>query len=107
METMRASRLVGYGDLICEEVEITPPAEGHVLVRAGYASICGTDLHAVFPHGGSVRGSRPPGNPGHEGVGEVVESRCDGFAAGDRVLTVPDAFAGRCFAEFQTLPGTA
>jgi L-iditol 2-dehydrogenase len=61
----------------------------------------------VFPHGGTVRGNRPAGNPGHEGVGEVVESQCDSLAPGDLVLTVPDAFAGRCFAEFQTLPGAA
>lgn len=107
MEKMRASRLVGHGDVVCEDVEVTPPSDGEVLVRMAYASICGTDLHAVFPHGGTVRGDRPAGNPGHEGVGEVVESRCDSFAPGDRVLTVPDAFAGRCFAEYQTLAGVA
>ena len=104
---MRASRLVGHGEVVCEECEVTPPADGQVLVRMAYASICGTDLHAVFPHGRDVRGSRPPGNPGHEGVGEVVESRCGDLDTGDRVLTVPDAFAGRCFAEYQTLPGAA
>jgi L-iditol 2-dehydrogenase len=107
MEKMRASRLVGHGDVACEEVEVTPPSDGEVLVRMAYASICGTDLHAVFPHGGAVRGNRPPGNPGHEGVGEVVESRFDGLTPGDRVLTVPDAFAGRCFAEYQTVRGEA
>ena len=106
MDTMRAAKVVGHGQVVCEECEITPPADGQVLVRMAYASICGTDLHAVFPHG-EVRGNRPPGSPGHEGVGEVVESLCDDLVPGDRVLTVPDAFAGRCFAEYQTLAGAA
>jgi L-iditol 2-dehydrogenase len=106
MDKMRAARLVGHGDVVCEECEVTPPEPGQVLVRTAYASICGTDLHAVFPHG-EVRAPRPHGAPGHEGVGEVVESRCDELRPGDRVLTVPDAFAGRCFAEYQTLAGSA
>jgi L-iditol 2-dehydrogenase len=106
MEKMRAARLVAHGEVVCEECEVTRPAEGQLLVRMAYASICGTDLHAVFPHG-EVRSSRPHGNPGHEGVGEVVESLSADFTTGDRVLTVPDAFAGRCFAEYQTLPAAA
>jgi L-iditol 2-dehydrogenase len=40
-------------------------------------------------------------------VGEVVESRCPGFAPGDRVLTVPFAVDGRSLAEFQAIPGSA
>ena len=104
-QTMRASRLVGHGDVVCDDCEVSPPADGEVLVRMAYASICGTDLHAVYPADGTVRGQRPLGNPGHEGVGEVVESRYEGLVPGDRVLTVPDAFAGRCFAEYQTLGG--
>jgi L-iditol 2-dehydrogenase len=49
----------------------------------------------------------PAGYPGHESVGEVVESRCPGFEPGDQVLTVPFAADGRCLAEFQALPGAA
>ena len=49
----------------------------------------------------------PAGYPGHESAGEVVESRCPGFEPGDCVLTVPHAAAGRCLAEFQSLPGLA
>ena len=37
----------------------------------------------------------------------MVESRCPGFAPGDRVLTVPFAVDGRCLAEFQAIPGSA
>jgi len=59
----------------------------------------------VFLNAPSQPGS--VGYPGHESVGEVVESRCPGFEPGDWVLTVPDAADGRCLAEFQALPGSA
>jgi L-iditol 2-dehydrogenase len=91
--------------MVCDEVPVPPVADGEVLVRTAYASICGTDLHTVFL-GAPAPGS-PAGYPGHEGAGEVVESRCVGFEPGDRVLTVPQAADGRCLAEYQALPGSA
>jgi L-iditol 2-dehydrogenase len=102
---MKAARWVGMGRVECEEVPVPSLADGELLVRTTYASICGSDLHGVFF-------SAPPeavaaGHPGHESVGEVVESRCPGFEPGDRVLTVPFAAAGRCLAEYQAIPGTA
>jgi L-iditol 2-dehydrogenase len=86
-------------------VPVPPVADGQVLVRTAYASICGSDLHVVFP--GAPPRPADPGYPGHESVGEVVESRCPGFELGDRVLTVPFAVDGRCLAEFQALPGSS
>src|SRR6185437_4063003 len=82
-----------------------PDADGEILVRTVYASICGSDLHEVFFE--TPPPSMPPGHPGHESVGEVAESRCPGFAPGDCVLTVPHAADGRCLSEFQALPGSA
>lgn len=80
-------------------------ADGEILVRTAYASVCGSDLHAVFGHAPAQ--PTAPGHPGHESVGEVVGSRCPGFEPGDYVLTVPFAVDGRCLAEFQALPGAA
>ena len=80
-------------------------ADGEILVRTAYASVCGSDLHLVY--GGLPSRPAAPGYPGHESVGEVVESRCPGFEPGDYVLTVPFALDGRCLAEFQALPGAA
>lgn len=102
---MKAARWVGAGQVVCDEAPVPSPADGEVLLRTAYASICGSDLHHVFL-------SEPPqpgaaGYPGHESVGEVVESRCPGFEPGDYVLTVPFPDAGRCLAEFQALPGSA
>jgi L-iditol 2-dehydrogenase len=102
---MKAARWVDIGRVECEDVPVPPVADGQVLVRTAYASICGSDLHVVFP--GAPPRPADPGYPGHESVGEVVESRCPGFEPGDRVLTVPFAVDGRCLAEFQALPGSS
>jgi L-iditol 2-dehydrogenase len=102
---MKAARWVGVGDVVCEEVPPPSAADGEILVRTAYTSICGSDLHTVF--GGAPPRPGPAGFPGHESAGEVVESRCPGFSPGDRVLTVPQFTAGRCMAEYQALPGSA
>lgn len=93
------------GRIVCEDVPVPSVAAGEILVRTVYASICGSDLHGVFL--GAPPEPGPPGYPGHESVGEVVESRCSGFEPGDYVLTVPYAIDGRSLAEFQALPGAA
>jgi L-iditol 2-dehydrogenase len=100
---MKAARWVGLGRVICDDVPVPPVADGQVLVRTAYASICGSDLHSVF--GETPQQPQAAGHPGHESVAEVVESRCPGFEPGDRVLTVPHAVDGRCLAEFQAIPG--
>jgi L-iditol 2-dehydrogenase len=102
---MKAARWVGMGDVVCEEVPPPSAADGEILVRTAYTSICGSDLHTVF--GGAPSRPGPAGFPGHESVGEVVESHCPGFAPGDRVLAVPQFTDGRCMAEYQALPGSA
>jgi L-iditol 2-dehydrogenase len=102
---MKAARWIGAGQVACEEAPQPAAADGEVLVRTAYASICGSDLHAIFDT--APRQPGPAGYPGHESVGEVVESRSPGFAPGDQVLTVPQFTAGRCMAEYQALPGSA
>jgi L-iditol 2-dehydrogenase len=100
---MKAARWVGRGRVACEDVPVPPVADGQVLVRTAYASICGSDLHSVFLE--APVQPQEPGYPGHESVGEVVESRCPGFEPGMSVLTVPHAIDGRCLAEYQAIPG--
>jgi len=102
---VKAARWVDVGRMVCEDVPVPSVADGEVLLRTAYASICGSDLHTVFLNAPPRPGAA--GYPGHESVGEVVESRCPGFEPGDRVLTVPYAADGRCLAEFQALPGSA
>jgi L-iditol 2-dehydrogenase len=102
---MKAARWIGMGRVVCEDAPVPSVADGEILVRTAYASICGSDLHVVFLNAPPQPGAA--GYPGHESAGEVVESRCPGFEPGDCVLTVPHAAAGRCLAEFQSLPGSA
>jgi len=100
---VKAARWVDAERVVCEDVPVPSVADGEILVRTAYASICGSDLHGVFL--GAPSEPVPAGYPGHESVGEVAESRCPGFEPGDWVLTVPFAIDGRCLAEYQALPG--
>jgi L-iditol 2-dehydrogenase len=101
MDTTRAGQLVAPGRMAFVVAPVEPLRGGDLLVRSRYASICGSDLHVVN-HGIETDPTQwVPGYPGHEGVGEVVESRGDGFAPGDAVLLVPPVPESRCFAERQ------
>jgi len=99
-----AGQLVEPGRFEVVEVDPPVPAEGQVLLDSYRTSICGSDLHLVYK--GMYRGEHPapPGWPGHEGVGTVLESRVDDFKPGDRVLAAPQPRFGRCFAQRQVVP---
>lgn len=98
---MRAAILQGPRRWRVSEVEDPVPGPGELLIRTEIAAICGSDVHLV----GENQEPQRPGAPGHEAVGEVLESRDPRFAAGDRVLCVPPASTARCFADLQTLGG--
>ena len=82
----RAAQLVELGRVECVEAEVEPLRDGDVLVRTRYASICGSDLHIVYDGIETAPPQWVPGYPGHEGVGEVLESRSDALQPGDLVL---------------------
>lgn len=102
-DTMRAGRLVELGRVEFEEVPVEAPQPGELLVASRFASICGSDLHGVQYGVELPPPPWPPGYPGHEGIGHVLETTVDGFAEGDLVLAVPSAVIGRCMAEYQRL----
>ena len=52
-------------------------------------AICGSDVHVFYDGFAREDALGRPGYPGHEGVGEVVESRSELFRPGAKVLTVP------------------
>jgi alcohol dehydrogenase, propanol-preferring len=66
------------------EVRTPAPEAGQVLIRVLTCGVCRTDLHLVD---GELKDPTLPLIPGHQIVGEVVETgeRVDRFVAGDRV----------------------
>lgn len=101
--TMLAAYVPAPGRVDVEEFPVPQPQRGQVLVRMRRASVCGSDVHTVFDglHREDALGH--PGYPGHEGIGEVVESDAAGFTPGMAVLTVPPGWGGSCFAQYQVL----
>jgi len=102
---MRSGRMVGVDDMQC--VDAPMPAiedDRTVLVRTSMASICGSDLHVVC-HGAGVTHALPcpHGYPGHESIGEVVESQDESVAVGTRVLCFPNPPVAEGFSEYQRI----
>lgn len=106
MDTMRAVRLRAPGQLLPETVPTPSLGDepAHVLVRTELAAICGSDLHIVHHDLSAHEAPGPPGYPGHESVGEVVQSSDASLREGQRVLAVPPPTDARSFAEYQLLP---
>lgn len=86
-----------------EIVDVEPPglAAGppeRVLVQTEKVSLCGSDLPFFAGTGLASKFPQPPGFPGHECVGVVVESTSPHLQPGDSVLAVPHGSNG--LAEF-------
>jgi L-iditol 2-dehydrogenase len=78
-----------------EQVEVTVPGPGEVLVRSTLVGICGSDTHAVAAHHPFLTSAYVPG---HEAIGVVVAlgEGVDGPAVGRRVLLKPNVSCGSC-----------
>lgn len=78
-----------------EVVETSPPAvpRGGVLVSMSTAAVCRTDLKMLES---GQRDLSLPRILGHEGVGEILESRHTSFKAGTMVAIYPGIFCGEC-----------
>jgi alcohol dehydrogenase, propanol-preferring len=82
---MRAMVLERPGEALAQKNVPDPePAAGELLVRVLACGVCRTDLHVVD---GDLTKPKLPLIPGHQIVGEVVETgdEADGLAPGDRV----------------------
>ena len=106
VEVMRAGRLVGPGEVVVDGFPVPAPQPGEVLLRTLQASICGSDVHVVFAGRDGDEFPHPPGSPGHESVGEVLESRSERHGPGDLVLATPVPRTSRAFADLQAVPDT-
>lgn len=90
---MKAFVCRGPKQFSLEDVEIGEPEIGEVKLRVLYAGICGSDLSIV--HGRNPFASYPL-IPGHEFVGEVVESKDASFQAGQLAAVMPVVGCGEC-----------
>jgi propanol-preferring alcohol dehydrogenase len=70
--------------LVAEEVALAPPGPHDVLLRVRACGVCRTDLHLAD---GELARARYPVTPGHEIVGDVLETGCEveEFRPGDRI----------------------
>lgn len=75
---------IATGPLILGERDLGPLPDDELLVRVIACGVCRTDLHLAE---GDLRPKHPGMTPGHEVVGEVVETgrTVTGWSAGDRV----------------------
>lgn len=92
---MRALMYLGTRRMEMQEVAEPGAAPGHVVLKVGAASICGSDLHGFL---GKSAKRVPPLIMGHEFTGEVVDRGRDveGLSIGDRVTVNPILSCGRC-----------
>ena len=76
------------------------PAEGEVLVRCSHVALCGSNMGQYTGEGlwADIDFPNPVGWAGHENIGVIVESRCEGWEEGSLVLAQPQGYFG--FAEY-------
>lgn len=93
---MRAAVLTEFGrPLEVMEVDIDKPSDDEVLIAVAACGICHSDLNV---QSGNLPFSPRPQVLGHEaaGVVEAVGPAVRNLAPGDRVVTCPSGFCGRC-----------
>lgn len=98
---MRAIQIVEPRKIaMLDDVPRPEPAEGEVLVRCTHVGLCGSNISQYLGAGlwGDGKFPNPVGWSGHENVGVIAESRCDGWKEGDLVLALPEGPYG--FADF-------
>ena len=87
---MKAARLVGPRQFEIVDAEVPAPGEGQCLIRLEKLSVCGSDIRHEYSH--LFPEDHYPGalgTPCHECAGVVVESRCQEFQEGQRVIIYP------------------
>jgi len=95
---MKAVRFYAPQDIRYEEVKITPPKKGEVVVKIKAALTCGTDVK-TFRRGHPVLIKKVPSGFGHEfsGVIDQLGEGVTNFKVGDRVVAANSAPCGECF----------
>ena len=93
---IRAAVLEEFGEpLVVQELELTEPSEGEVLVRLVACGVCHTDLYTAS---GVDPSGYAPTVLGHEGAGvvEQVGPGVESLSVGDHVVTLFSPQCGEC-----------
>ena len=93
---IRAAVLEEFGEpLVVQELELTEPSEGEVLVRLVACGVCHTDLYTAS---GVDPSGYAPTVLGHEGAGvvEMVGPGVESLSVGDHVVTLFSPQCGEC-----------
>lgn len=98
MTTMTAFRIGGFGDptvLREDRVDVPRPGPGQLLVRVAYCGVC---RHDLLTRAGAFPRALLPVTLGHQVSGLVADTGpgVDGFASGDRVMTMIFTGCGTC-----------
>ena len=97
---MRAIHIAAPRKIAFLDAPKPEPQDGEVLVQCSHVALCGSNMGQYTGEGvwGDLEFPNPVGWAGHENVGVVVESRCEGWEGGELVLAQPEGYHG--FAEF-------
>jgi threonine dehydrogenase-like Zn-dependent dehydrogenase len=96
MNKMKAAVLTEYRKVEWKEVDVPSISGNEVLIKVGYACICGSDQHVFL--GEFHPRTAVPLIQGHEFAGTVVKTGAAvrNFMAGDRVAVDPIIWCGHC-----------
>ena len=97
---MRAIHVAAPRKIEFIDPPLPEPRAGEVLVQCSHVALCGSNMGQYTGEGvwAELDFPNPVGWAGHENIGRVVESRCDGWKVGDLVLAQPEGYHG--FAEY-------
>ncbi|MDP9459137.1 MAG: alcohol dehydrogenase catalytic domain-containing protein [Actinomycetota bacterium] len=95
MQAIRMHRFGGPDVLAEERVPVPVPEPGELLVEVAYCGVC---RHDLLTRAGAFPGISLPLTLGHQVSGRVAQvgSAVEGFAVGDRVMTMIYTGCGRC-----------
>jgi len=96
MNKMKAAVLTEYRKVEWKEVDVPSISGNEVLIKVGYACICGSDQHVFL--GEFHPRTTVPLIQGHEFAGTIVKTGPDvrNFKTGDRVAVDPIIWCGHC-----------
>ena len=96
MNKMKAAVLTEYRKVEWKEVDVPLISGNEVLIKVGYACICGSDQHVFL--GEFHPRTTVPLIQGHEFAGTIVKTgpAVRNFKAGDRVAVDPIIWCGHC-----------